>query len=340
MFRFDSLGGTVNYATGAVDLDVRLQQNPMQWLTAKGRAPMTLFQPAADDASNGHTDASGSDAVNIQVESSPIDLGLIQSFTSYVTNVTGMLQANVKVTGSGHDPHLDGAVDVRNGAFEVPELGTSYSGLDTRIELTPEAVKISEMKIVDNHGSPMTVGGELAVHGRSVGGVQITMQSENFKVIDNDLGNVRLDTDLRLTGEVRAPKLEGSVNVNTGTLDVAKILEQVTADAYSTTATELPTENPISAHEKVTGQRGDSGRGGHDEAGSRGGHCTERDQGRTTDGRPTACSHHRGGDTKTVRFADTGSQAWRTRRPRAERAGSQGVQRRHQSWRYGRDRRR
>jgi autotransporter translocation and assembly factor TamB len=112
-------------------------------------------------------------------------------------------------------------------------------------------MKISEMKIVDNHGSPMTIGGQLAVHGRTVGDVQVTMKSEDFKVIDNELGNVRLDTDLRLTGEVRAPKLEGSINVDTGTLDVAKILERVTANAYSTTATELPTENPVSAQEKV-----------------------------------------------------------------------------------------
>jgi hypothetical protein len=112
-------------------------------------------------------------------------------------------------------------------------------------------VKIAEMKIVDNHGSPLTVGGQLAVHGRDVGGVEVTMKSTDFKVIDNELGNLRLDTDLRLTGELRAPRLEGSVDVNTGTLDVAEILAQVTTNPYATKATELPTDEPMTAAEKV-----------------------------------------------------------------------------------------
>jgi hypothetical protein len=250
MFRFDSLAGTVNYAQTGVDLDVRLQQNPMQWLTAKGHAPTSLFRPTPEER-RGHAEAPAAEAVDIQVESSPIDLGVVQGFSSSVTNVTGTLQANFKVTGSGYDPHLDGFVEVRNGAFELPDLGTAYTGLDTRIDLTPDAAKIAEMKIVDNHGSPMTVGGQLAVHGRELGGVQVTMQSHDFKVIDNELGNIRLDTDLRLTGDLRAPRLEGSIDVNTGTLDVAKVLERATANAYATQATELPTEDAGTAEAKV-----------------------------------------------------------------------------------------
>jgi autotransporter translocation and assembly factor TamB len=251
MFTFESLGGTVDYQRTGVDLDVRLQQNATQWLTAKGHAPTTLFTPTPAELKGVHTEPPADEAVNIQVESSPIDLGVIQGFTSYVSNVTGTMQANFKVTGSGYDPHLDGAVEVHNGAFEIPEFGTTYTGLDTRIDLAPDAVKIAEMKIVDNHGSPLTIGGQLAVHGREVGGVQVNLQSHDFKVIDNELGNVRLDTDLRLTGELGAPRLEGSVDVNTGTLDVARILEQATSSAYSTKATELPTVDPTTAQEKV-----------------------------------------------------------------------------------------
>jgi len=250
MFRFDSLGGKVDYRQGGVDLDVRLQQNATQWLTAKGHAPATLFRATPPEMRDTHTTPAPAEAVDIQVASSPIDLGVVQGFTGYVSNVTGTVQANFKVTGSGYDPHLDGAVEVRNGAFAVPDLGTSYTGLDTRIDLTPDAVKISQMNIVDNHGSPMTVGGQLAVHGREVGGVEVTLKSHDFKVIDNKTGNMRLDTDLKLTGELRAPRLEGSVDVNTGTLDVAQILDQIGTSAYSTKPTELP-KPEVTADAKV-----------------------------------------------------------------------------------------
>ena len=42
------------------------------------------------------------------------------------------------VTGTGYDPHADGAIEIRGGAFAIPELGTRYSGLDTRIDLQPD----------------------------------------------------------------------------------------------------------------------------------------------------------------------------------------------------------
>ena len=250
-FKFDSFGGTVDYAPRGVDLDVKLQQNATQWLTAKGFAPVTLFKPNPEGMGHGHQEPAAGQAIDIQVASSPIDLGIVQGFTSAVNNVMGTMQANFTVTGSGYDPHVDGAIEVHNGAFSLPDLGTTYTGLDTRIDLKPDAVSISEMKIVDNHGSPMTIGGQLAVHERSVGGVDVSVKSDDFKVIDNKTGNLRLSTDVHLTGELRNPRLEGSVNVTTGTLNVADILQQVTAKPYSTEATSLKPEDTGAAAEDV-----------------------------------------------------------------------------------------
>ena len=67
----------------------------------------------------------------------------------------------------------------------------------------------------------MTVGGTLAMHERSVGAVDISVTSENFEVIDNQLADMKLDTDLRLTGELRKPRLEGFIEVENGFVDVA-----------------------------------------------------------------------------------------------------------------------
>ena len=241
-FTFESLAGTVDYAGTGLALDVRLQQTPQAWATAKGFASLSLFRatPAEEAA---HAGIAAGEAVNLEIATSQVDLGIIQGFTSYVTNVTGTLQANVKVTGSGADPHASGAVEIRGGAFQVPELGTAYTGLDTRIDLKDDQVSITQMRILDKNGMPMTIGGTLCVHERSVGAVNIAVQSTEFEVIDNDLGHLELDTDLKLTGEVRAPRLEGSVDVHTGTIDVARLLMQTTSSAYSTTATEITPAN-------------------------------------------------------------------------------------------------
>jgi autotransporter translocation and assembly factor TamB len=234
-FKFDSLGGTVAYSGKGVNVDVRLQQNPQAWLTATGYVPMALFE-ASGDREGGHRPPAPGEEVNVQVATSTIDLGVIQGFTTYVTNVTGILQANIKVTGSAHDPHMEGAIDIRGGALTIPDMGTAYTGIDTRVDLSPDAVSIKEMRIVDEHQNVMTIGGTLGVHERAVGAVDITIQSEDFEVIDNDLADLKLDTNLRVTGETRAPRVEGLVEVETGTINVQQVLEQTTSDPYATEA--------------------------------------------------------------------------------------------------------
>jgi hypothetical protein len=245
-FKFETLAGSVNYTQSGVDMDVRLQQTPTAWITAKGHAPLTLFR-ATPPGLEGHDAAGAGGAVDIQVASSEIDLGVIQGFTPYVTNVTGTMVANVRVLGTGYDPHVDGTVAVRGGAFAIPELGTNYTGLDTRIDLKPDVVEIQEFKILDNRGFPMTVGGTLAVHERSVGAVDIRLQSNNFEVVDNELADLKLDTDLKITGELRKPLVRGVVAVENGTIHLEQLLERVTADPYATEATTVTLEGADAA---------------------------------------------------------------------------------------------
>jgi cytoskeletal protein CcmA (bactofilin family) len=243
-FKFMSFMGKVDYADRGMNVDVRLDQDPQSWLTAKGFAPTTLFQPTPRAMEGEHVAPPVGEAINIEVGTSQINLGVIQGFVPYVTNVTGTLQANVKVSGSGYDPHLDGAVDIKGGAFAVPDLGSSFSGLDTRIDLKPDEVTISEFRILDKNKNPMTIGGSLAVHERSVGAVDVKVQSDDFKIAANKTADLKFDTDVHITGTVRAPKVEGSIEVEPGTIDVADVLRIAgSRNAYSTTATEIAPEN-------------------------------------------------------------------------------------------------
>lgn len=251
MFTFESLTGKVDYTGPGVTIDARLQQTPTNWLTATGYAPLSLFRTAPPESERVHTEAAPNEAIDLRVASSEIDLGVVQGFTTYLTNVTGVMQANVHVTGSGEDPHLDGTIDVRGGAFTVPDLGTNYTGLDTRIDLEPDGLTIREFKILDSRGFPMTVGGTLATHARDIGAVNISITSDSFEVIDNELADLKLNTKLTITGELRKPKVEGSVAVENGTIFVERVLEQITSNPYATEAADL--EAPQSGGSGGTG---------------------------------------------------------------------------------------
>ncbi|MCA1651483.1 MAG: translocation/assembly module TamB domain-containing protein [Acidobacteria bacterium] len=245
-YKYESLIADVDYTGTRMAIDATLRQSPTEALTAKGTVPTSLF--AATPGPGGHVPSEAGDAVDLRITTTAINLAVVQGLTDLVTNVTGTLDADVRVTGSGHDPHLEGHIDIKGGAFGVPLGGVSYSGLTTRIEFAQDTVRLQKFNIVDEHGEPLTVSGELAVHERQVGAVNVSLESQNFEVIDNELGDVGLDSQIKITGELRRPRIEGRVRVEAGRLEVDQIL-QLFYDPYSLEA--LP--DVVSAERAVEG---------------------------------------------------------------------------------------
>ena len=252
-YRYDSFGGTVKYGGAGITADTRLQQNPTTYLTAKGYLPMALFKSdvaASRDAAHGIAIAKA-DQIDFHVESTPIDLGLVQGFTTALTEVTGTMQAKIDITGSAADPHANGVVSIDKAAFLVASTGVNYSNLQGKIDLQEDKVHIEHIYVLDNHQSSLSVTGDLAVHQRAVGGVQLYITAEDFKVIDNKLGNVRLNSNVEIGGELRSPRIIGDLGVSTGRVNLDPILALVGDSAYSTAETEYldttATENAAAA---------------------------------------------------------------------------------------------
>lgn len=252
-YRYESFGGTVTYAGTGLTLDTRLVQNPTTYLTAKGYVPLALFKggaAAADRAAAHAAPGAAGDRIDLHVESTPIDLALIQGFTTSLTKVTGTLQAKIDITGSAADPHPTGVVTVDKAAFTVAPTGVSYTNLQGKIDLLPDKVHIDHLVVLDNHQSSMSITGDLAIHELEVGGVELYVTANDFKIIDNKLGNVRVNSNLEIAGELRAPRVTGDFGVSTGQVNLDEILALVTDSAYATEQTEYLTA-PTTAAPKV-----------------------------------------------------------------------------------------
>ena len=245
-FRYDAFTGTVNYSGQGLTLDSRLQQNAAQWITAKGYVPTSVFRSTADDEQASDTLAhvaapAPADRIDLVLDSSPIGLGIVQGFTTALTEVTGTLEAHVRVTGSAQDPHPEGVITIQNGAATVAAAGVHYTDIAGRIDLQPDRVHIDQIKAVDNHDSPLIVSGDVALHEREIGAVSLKLEADDFKVIDNEMGHVRVASRLAVTGELRSPRLEGSLDVTTGQLNLDELIALAGPSAYATKATEFET---------------------------------------------------------------------------------------------------
>jgi autotransporter translocation and assembly factor TamB len=140
---------------------------------------------------------------------------------------------------------------VQNGGFGVVQGGVTFSGMTTRLELDEDRIRVPKFEILDQHGEALTIQGELAVHEGSVGSVNVAIDSDDFKVIDNELGNVHLESHLKLTGEVRHPRLVGELRTDAARVELDRVLLMF-SNPYSEEA--LP--DVVSAQETTTSAKG------------------------------------------------------------------------------------
>lgn len=231
-YRYDSLVATVDYSGNRIGLDATLRQSPTESITARGSVPTTLFRPIAG---GGHVEPSPGEQIDLRIKSTALGLGVVEGMTKQVTNVTGTLEADVRVTGSGRDPHLNGFIDIKNGAFGVPAVGGSFTGLTTRIDLEPDLIRIQKFELLDHNKERLAVAGELAVHERQLGSVNVSIDSDNFEIVHNELGDVQVQSALKVTGELRRPRVVGDVRLDAARVEVDRVLE-LFYDPYSVEA--------------------------------------------------------------------------------------------------------
>src|SRR5204862_2348341 len=123
-FKYDAFTGTVKYGGRGATIDARLQENPTTWLTANGYVPVAALRETPPGADRPHSEAAPrEDRFDLHVDSSPIDMGIVQGFTTAVTKVSGTMQAKIDVAGAASDPHPVGGITVQNGAFTVEPTG-------------------------------------------------------------------------------------------------------------------------------------------------------------------------------------------------------------------------
>ena len=239
---FNSFAGTVDYERSGITVDAKLEQSPANWLEAKGYVPVAAFKKSAEPGGATHLAASSkADSFDLHVNSTAIDLGLAQGVTTALTNVSGTVQANIDVTGPAGDPHPGGTVTVKNGALTVVPTGVTYTNLNGRIELEPDRIHIADIEVLDNDKQPLSIVGDLAIHEQQLGGVNVSVTARNFKIIKNKIGDLRMDSDLLITGDMLRPRIEGEMGVTSGVINLDPLIESVTGTGGATAPTAYTT---------------------------------------------------------------------------------------------------
>jgi autotransporter translocation and assembly factor TamB len=225
--KFNSLAGKANYSGRAVDVDVRLEQTPAAVFTALGTVPVPT----------GPGSTTRTEEFDLAVKSTPIDIALLQPATTQVTKLVGQFTADVHVAGTLESPRLNGLVETTNAGFSVTATGVTYSDAIARLMFEGERLLVDRFELSDEDRDHLVAIGELGIVRRSLGEMNLQISTSQFKVLDNQFGDMEIDSDVRVTGDVAKPTVTGEIMTRPARLEVDQILEQLSTSPYRTEAT-------------------------------------------------------------------------------------------------------
>jgi autotransporter translocation and assembly factor TamB len=247
-FKYDALTGTLTYAGRGVTLDARLQENPTQWISAKGYLPTALFSSNAPDAQTARVD--------FALDSTPMNLGVVQGFTTALTDVTGTFEAHLKIEGTAADPQPSGAVTLAGGAASIPATGVRYTNIEGKIDVQQDRLHIDAITLLDNRFHPLSLSGDLGIGGRRLEAFQLYVTADDFKVVDNDIGSIRIESALEIGGTLTAPHVGGYLGLATGDINLDEVVALAGPSPYATEPIQYKTAIDENAEPAAAGPLG------------------------------------------------------------------------------------
>jgi autotransporter translocation and assembly factor TamB len=233
---YQKFGGRFAYTGQMFDVDLRLDQSPGVWITAVGKAPAGLFNADLPEQ-----------PIDVAIKSSTISLGLIEGITGVVRGVAGDLRIDVKAIGTSRDPHVDGAVEIGDAAFLVVASGATYKNGRVSLTLAHDKITVNSLHIEDVDGQGLDVHGSLGTHELRVGELEIEATARGFEVMRNELGRIDVDAAVHVRGRAEAPRIAGTVTINSGSLRVDEILARALYQPYSTVQAAMTDIDPVRA---------------------------------------------------------------------------------------------
>jgi autotransporter translocation and assembly factor TamB len=226
---YDRLNVRFDYADDVADIDLRLDQTPTTWLTAKGRVPLALFSSSRPDR-----------PMDVTIASSPVNFGLVEGLTDLIHNVTGQMTLNATATGTSGQPQVSGTVAFTNAGFILTSTGGHYQNGNGSFKLTNDRVDIADFRIEDRNRRPLVVTGSFGTRELAPTDLRIDAVARHFEVLHDENGTVDVDGTILLRGTFDAPRLDGDVTIVSGELRIDQILERTLFQPYSTQAAGAP----------------------------------------------------------------------------------------------------
>ena len=204
--------GRLQYANGSVTTRMvasRAGGAPLAQL--QGQIPINLAfsLPAGQQRMT-----NGAITVDLVADSLPIDL--VSRFTDAVSNVSGRATGKIVVRGTIKSPTLAGALALDRGDFRITSTGMRVQNVAGYLRMRNDTVFVDS--ITGRSGGPVRLAGTIGLPTLTTPVFNLTLFTQNARVLDNEQGRLRGDAELALAGPLTAAYISGRARIRSGVI--------------------------------------------------------------------------------------------------------------------------
>lgn len=180
-------------------------------LLARGTVPINL---ALSGVTASRVPRNRTIDATISADSLPLDL--LPQVTDVVTDVGGRAFAKFTVGGTIDSPNVNGRVALWNGTANVKPLGITVTDVAANVRLAHDTVVIDS--VVARSGGRVRLAGGIGIKTLAAPSFDLKLNARNALVIDNNMGHLRANANLAVTGPFDDVEINGSARVLGGVL--------------------------------------------------------------------------------------------------------------------------
>ncbi len=170
-----------------------------------------------------YTEPSG--GLDLKINIDKIDVKSIESLSGgQIRQGTGTISGQFSATGTTSSPKILGSLQFNNAGFNIKYVNSYFRAANEKISFTNEGISFDQFTLIDSLNKTARVNGKILTKNYQDFSFNLDLRTDNFRALnstekDNELiyGTVYLSSNVKVTGNLNQPNVNGSINVNEGT---------------------------------------------------------------------------------------------------------------------------
>ncbi|MFD2597506.1 translocation/assembly module TamB domain-containing protein [Sphingobacterium corticis] len=164
----------------------------------------------------------GDAQINASLELKPMMMKTLEAFSlGNLKDTEGDITGKINITGTTATPQISGGLTFNNSKMNVAMLNSTMLINNQTISFNDQGIRFRQFEIRDAKNNTARIDGRVLTKDYSDFGFNLSLAMDDFEAMnstseDNEMfyGQMYLTTNLRVTGDMNSPRVDGSIRTN------------------------------------------------------------------------------------------------------------------------------